>query len=240
MKKNLRIYDAIADIALNVGHLINDNDEFDSRKLVSEIVDWAKEFKQLHKDTDWEESNKDYILTIDSFSKKKWYTFIGKGKIVVNETMGLFDSAKTEQDVFDLFVRIFSEDMTSYEPEDTYEDRVYCEACEAFSENCDIIESRIPWLKEDDSDDEAWYDRYHDEVVSLYCSMLKGEVRRCDHCGKPMKEGYYLGGEFACDDECCLALYNGDKKQMEEDLSHALEDDGDCYWTEWESIYYDD
>ena len=54
-----------------------------------------------------------------------------------------------------------------------------------------------------------------------------------------MKEGYYLGGEYACCDECALALYNGDKEQMEEDLSHAQEEDGECYWTEWESFYFD-
>ena len=64
-------------------------------------------------------------------------------------------------------------------------------------------------------------------------------VRRCDHCGKPMKEGYYLGGEFACSDECALALYHGDKAQMDEDLSHADEADGECYWTEWDSVYFD-
>ena len=34
--------------------------------------------------------------------------------------------------------------------------------------------------------------------------------------GNPMKEGYYLGGEFACSDECALALYHGDKAQMDE------------------------
>lgn len=64
-------------------------------------------------------------------------------------------------------------------------------------------------------------------------------IRRCDHCGKPMSKGYYLGGEYACSDECCLALYDGDKAQMEEDLSHAEEDDAECYYTEWESIYFD-
>ncbi|WP_289764512.1 hypothetical protein [uncultured Duncaniella sp.] len=63
-------------------------------------------------------------------------------------------------------------------------------------------------------------------------------IRRCNNCGKPMKEGYYLGGEYACSDECALALYHGDKAQMEEDLSHAEEDDGECYWTEWESFYF--
>ena len=64
-------------------------------------------------------------------------------------------------------------------------------------------------------------------------------VRRCDHCGKPMQEGYYLGGEFACSDECALALYHGGKAQMDEDLSHADEADGECYWTEWDSVYFD-
>lgn len=63
------------------------------------------------------------------------------------------------------------------------------------------------------------------------------EIRRCDHCGKPMDKGYYLGGEFACSDECALALYNGDREQMEEDLSHAFENDAECYYTEWEDIY---
>lgn len=46
---------------------------------------------------------------------------------------------------------------------------------------------------------------------------MEKEIRRCDHCGKPMKEGYYLAGEYACSDECCLALYDGDEAQMKED-----------------------
>ncbi len=62
-------------------------------------------------------------------------------------------------------------------------------------------------------------------------------VRRCDHCGKPMREGYYLDGEYACSDEYALALCHGDKAQMEEALSQAEEENGECYWTEWESFY---
>ncbi len=64
------------------------------------------------------------------------------------------------------------------------------------------------------------------------------DIRVCDACGLPMSEGYYLGGEFACCDRCCLDLYKGDKAQMEEDLSHACESDGDCYYTEWDSIFF--
>lgn len=66
------------------------------------------------------------------------------------------------------------------------------------------------------------------------------EIRKCDNCGKAIKVGYYLAGEFACSDECCLALYHGDEKQMQEDLSHADESWCDTYWTEWDSIYFDD
>lgn len=39
-------------------------------------------------------------------------------------------------------------------------------------------------------------------------------------------------------DECCLELYKGDKKQMEEDLSHFMEDCSDYYYTFWESYVY--
>lgn len=78
-----------------------------------------------------------------------------------------------------------------------------------------------------------------DGIVAATLEPDDENVRRCDHCGKPMKEGYYLGGEFACSDECALALYHGDKAQMAEDLSHADEADGECYWTEWDSVYFD-
>lgn len=143
----------------------------------------------------------------------------------------------TEQDMFDLFARIFIEKDVDTSNEDELYETAQC----IFSESCNKIESIIPWLKDGESDGEnTWYNQYHDEIVSLYCSILKDEVRRCDNCGKLMKEGYYLGGEFACSDECCLALYGGDKQQMEEDLSHAEEDDGECYWTEWESYYFED
>lgn len=64
-------------------------------------------------------------------------------------------------------------------------------------------------------------------------------IRICDICGLPMFEGYYLGGDYACDEGCCLESYGGDKVQMEEDISHAEEDWGECYWTEWDSIFFD-
>ena len=73
-------------------------------------------------------------------------------------------------------------------------------------------------------------------IDSCVENNLTEEIRRCDHCGKPMKKGYYFAGEFACSDECCLALYKGDAIQMKEDLSKADTDKGECYYTEWESF----
>ena len=82
------------------------------------------------------------------------------------------------------------------------------------------------------------------EVVGKYSKSIgklnsddDDHIRRCVICGKPMKEGYYLGGEYACSDDCALALYNGDEKQMYIDLHHADEDSGECYWIAWESFY---
>lgn len=78
-------------------------------------------------------------------------------------------------------------------------------------------------------------------LVEMYQSLceeqgLKDNVRRCDHCGRPMKEGYYLDGEYACSDSCCLALYHGDAELMKANLSKADTDEGECYYTEWESF----
>ncbi len=60
-------------------------------------------------------------------------------------------------------------------------------------------------------------------------------LRVCDNCGHFMTEGYILGEEYACSDECAIKLYDlpedEAKKQFEQDLS---ENDDDCYWTEWE------
>jgi hypothetical protein len=64
-------------------------------------------------------------------------------------------------------------------------------------------------------------------------------VRVCDNCGKFIHEGYYLGGEYACDENCAIPLYKGmtpkaAKRQFERDLKEDEKNDaGECYWTEW-------
>lgn len=64
-------------------------------------------------------------------------------------------------------------------------------------------------------------------IQSTYVGKLDSDdndhIRRCVVCGKPIKEGYYLGGKYACSDDCALALYNGDEKQMYIDLHYPDE-----------------
>lgn len=81
-------------------------------------------------------------------------------------------------------------------------------------------------------------DKLEDKVTNG--TYNEEDIRICDSCGLPMSEGYYLCGEYACDEECCLDCYHGDKEQMEEDLSHAEEDCSETYYTEWDSIFFDD
>ena len=60
------------------------------------------------------------------------------------------------------------------------------------------------------------------------------ELRVCDNCGGFMTEGYYLGGEYACCDDCAVELYDGDENQLRRDLEADEESGaGECYYTEW-------
>lgn len=69
-----KLLEAVADIAYNAGvqHLF---DEQDSREVIMDLIDWAREFEKIHAETDWGE--KDYMIEIDSFyedKKKKEYS----------------------------------------------------------------------------------------------------------------------------------------------------------------------
>lgn len=56
-------------------------------------------------------------------------------------------------------------------------------------------------------------------------------MRRCDKCGKPMKEGYVIAGglEYYCSDKCLHEFYT-----EEEFLNMYDNGNGESYWTEWE------
>ena len=74
----------------------------------------------------------------------------------------------------------------------------------------------------------------HDGVlVNIEVKKIEEWGRTCDHCGAHMTEGYYLAGEYACSEACAIELYDGDEAAFREDLSHAEEDNGEVYFTEW-------
>lgn len=47
--------------------------DFDSRELVQAMISWADEFMNIHRHTDWEET--DYFLTLDAFADEKLKQF---------------------------------------------------------------------------------------------------------------------------------------------------------------------
>ncbi|MDE6552926.1 MAG: hypothetical protein K2K98_08210 [Muribaculaceae bacterium] len=59
--------------------------------------------------------------------------------------------------------------------------------------------------------------------------------RVCSNCGVRMEVGYQLGCEYACCDECAIALYDGDEMQLRADLEEEWLNPGstDCMWTYW-------
>ena len=64
-------------------------------------------------------------------------------------------------------------------------------------------------------------------------------LKVCDNCGKLMHEGYTLGDEHACCDDCAIALYcdkDGNVYPNAEELfkQDLEENDMECYWTDFE------
>ena len=87
-----------------------------------------------------------------------------------------------------------------------------------------------------------------DGIVAVTPEPDDENVRRCDHCGKPMKEGYYLGGAVCVmkDDSVLFRKdYGGFTDSTQVYVASAGkwvaadEADGECYWTEWDSVYFD-
>lgn len=66
------------------------------------------------------------------------------------------------------------------------------------------------------------------------CTSDSG-CRVCSHCGKHFHEGWFLGNEYACSEECAVALYGGDRELFEADLETEENEPGttECYWSVW-------
>ena len=73
-----------------------------------------------------------------------------------------------------------------------------------------------------------------EEFVDSFVLDHADNLRVCTHCGRFMTEGYLLETQYACSDECAIALYEGDEAQLREDIRASVEEeDGDFFWTEW-------
>lgn len=57
--------------------------------------------------------------------------------------------------------------------------------------------------------------------------------RLCDHCGKFFEEGYILVTEYACSDECAVALYGGNEVALRADLDQEGDEIYYSDWSEW-------
>ena len=55
----------------------------------------------------------------------------------------------------------------------------------------------------------------------------------CENCGEIMWSGYSVQGSTYCSLDCALNGTNWELKQLAEELEHANEIDGDCYYTEF-------
>lgn len=66
-EKEEQLQEVIAYIAFNASPMRSE--DINSRHLLSCVIIWAKEFLQMHSETDWEET--DYVRTIDAYAEKK-------------------------------------------------------------------------------------------------------------------------------------------------------------------------
>lgn len=70
------------------------------------------------------------------------------------------------------------------------------------------------------------------DLVSIFMELVWNEpIRRCSHCGNLMAEGYLLGNQYACSDECRNALYDSEDAENARRLYLI-----DCYEIEPEEV----
>lgn len=86
---------------------------------------------------------------------------------------------------------------------------------------------------------DKWESAKNELLAGIQDGRYNNGVRTCKICGLPMIEGYQLDEWYACDEECCLEVYGGDKAKMEEELSCAEDNDALSFWTQRNSIFFD-
>lgn len=98
--------------------------------------------------------------------------------------------------------------------------------------------------KVDLKDLSEWNNLYSQHVVELLYQYEQedalSDLRICDHCGFPVFDGYYVGGEFFCCHKCAVeGGYDGDGEQFEQDLKDGDDPENqlwdEVYWSQWDS-----
>ncbi|MGE5433047.1 MAG: hypothetical protein ACM3QX_18360 [Syntrophomonadaceae bacterium] len=83
--KTYSLCEAVADLALNAGEFKLHEMIHDSRQLISDIIQWARDFEEAHKKTNWG-IDADYIEEIDKYfagkaeEVKQWYEHYGENQ----------------------------------------------------------------------------------------------------------------------------------------------------------------
>lgn len=114
----------------------------------------------------------------------------------------------------------------------------------------ETLKQDIPNLLDEFTEDEVREivknnpDHFKDLVEAQYAEWFVDlvwdtPIRRCSECGKLMRTGYYLNGDYACSDECRNKIYKTDYDLATDAEAEAqyLEEcelhDSDYYYTEW-------
>ena len=78
-------------------------------------------------------------------------------------------------------------------------------------------------LKEHEGDEEFWKELSEAlEETGVYCFKI------CEACGKPMIEGYTMGGAHYCSETCLHEDFSN-----EQIAELCTEDNDECYYTNW-------
>lgn len=97
--------------------------------------------------------------------------------------------------------------------------------------SCDAFRDEIINYMEQIPDSHVMIQTLRDADDYTGTRYVEGEkfYRKCDCCGDGMDEGYVIGTEYYCNDDCLGKIYT--KSEIDEMLS---EEDGENYWTKWE------
>lgn len=113
-----------------------------------------------------------------------------------------------------------------------------------YENQIELLKSKIPNVNDFFSDDHL---KYHiegdsiddnDIVNSFLDYVWDWGYRLCSECGKLMKAGYYLGGDYACSDECRNKYFMEDlhcnEEEAERNYIQLYEETEEYFYTEWD------